>query len=268
MSAPVMEAARKQVRPRAPSTALIVFLRITSVVILIGGWEWATASLVDPLWIARPSSIAERLGALAASGALWKHTWFTIQNALAGLVLAVAAGVPIGIAFGSSRLIAGTFDIWLQGLNSMPRIALAPLFIVWFGIDEASKIIMTFSMVVFVVILNTYEGMRNTDPELLAMMRAMRARPATIFLKVRLPSIMSWILASIRVGIGLALVGSVIGELLGANRGLGWYIELSAARLDMPGVFAGLLSLTAMGIALHELVKLAEHRFWLYRVEG
>ena len=260
-----------QARPagaRVPPAALIHFFRVVSIVILIGGWQWATASLVDPLWIARPSSIALRLWDLTASGALLKHTVFTVENALAGLVLSLVIGVPIGIAFGSSKLFAGTFEVWLLGLNSMPRIALAPLFIVWFGIDEASKIVMTFSMVVFVVILNVYEGMRGTDPELLGMMRAMRATPFYIFRKVRLPSIMPWILASLRVGIGLALVGSVIGELLGANRGLGWYIELSAARLDMPGVFAGLFSLTVIGIGLHEAVKALERRFWLRRVEG
>jgi NitT/TauT family transport system permease protein len=262
MSTPLVTAAGAQ-RLSAPAV-LVPLLRIASILILLGGWQWATASLVDPLWIARPSSIAIRLWDLTASGALFKHAVFTVENALAGLALSV----PIGIAFGSSKLFAGTFEFWLLGLNSMPRIALAPLFIVWFGIDEASKIVMTFSMVVFVVILNTYEGMRGTDQELLGMMRAMRARPLYIFRKVRLPSIMSWVLASIRVGIGLALVGSVIGELLGANRGLGWYIELSAARLDMAGVFAGLFVLTAIGIGLHELVKILERRFWLYRVQG
>ena len=252
----------------APPVWLIRLLRIASIVLALGAWQWATASLVDPLWIARPSTIAERLWDLSASGALLKHTVFTLENALAGLILSLLVGVPIGIAIGASRLFAGTFEVWLLGMNSMPRIALAPLFIVWFGIDETSKIVMTFSMVVFIVILNTYEGMRGTDPELLALMRAMRARGFYVFWKVRLPSLMPWILASVRVGIGMALVGSVIGELLGANRGLGWYIELSAARLDMAGVFAGLFTLTAAGIILHELVKTMERRFWLYRVEG
>ncbi len=196
---------------RLAPVPLARLLRLLSIIVVIGGWQWATASLVDPLWIARPSTIALRLWSLGSSGALLKHTLFTVQNALAGLALSLAIGVPLGVAFGSSRLFASTFEVWLLGLNSMPRIALAPLFIVWFGIDEASKIVMTFSMVVFVVVLNTYEGMRGTDPELLDMMRAMRARRLYVFRKVRLPAITPWVLASVRVGIGMALVGSVIG---------------------------------------------------------
>ncbi len=244
-----------QARGRAGQDMAIRLSRLAAIVILIGGWEWATASLINPLWIARPSAIALRLWTLAGSGALLRHTLYTVDNALAGLALSLAVGVPIGLALGASRFAAGVCETFFLGLYSLPRIALAPLFIVWFGIGELSKIMMTFSMVVFVVIMNTHQGLRGADPELVDMMRAMHARRLYVFRQVWLPTILPWILAAIRVGIGLALVGAVIGELLGANRGLGWYIEYSAARMDITGIFAGLTVLMAVGMALNELTN-------------
>jgi NitT/TauT family transport system permease protein len=113
---------------------------------------------------------------------------------------------------------------------------------------------------VFVVILNTYEGLRGVDRELLDMMKAMRASPWYVLRKVLLPAIVPWVFASIRVGVGLALIGSVVGELLGSNRGLGWYVENAAARIDVTGVFAGLVVLMIVGMILNELVKAVENR--------
>ncbi len=249
-------------RPRG----VLRLLNLLSLFILIVIWEAVTTWFIEPIWIARPSAVAVRLWVLAQSGDLWKHTFFTTYHALAGLLLSLVIGVPIGILFGSYRAIATTFETLLMGLYSLSRIALAPLFILWFGIGEFSKIMMTFSMVVFVVILNTYEGLRGIDMELVDMMRAMRARPYYILQKVRLPGIVPWILASLRVGIGLALVVSVIGELLGANRGLGWYIEFCAARLDVTGIFAGLVVLMVLGMVLNEIVRAIETHLWLRRV--
>ena len=250
--------------PGKPAGFTIAPLVATAAILVI--WEVATAYVVNPIWIARPSAIAERLWVLTSTGDLLRHTGFTVYHALAGLVLSIAVGVPIGILFGSFKAIALTFETLLLGFYSLPRIALAPLFILWFGIGEFSKIMMTFSMVVFVVILNTYEGLRGVDPELIDMMRAMRAPRHYILRKVQLPIIVPWVLASIRVGIGLALVGAVIGELLGANRGLGWYIEYSAARFDVVGVFAGLVVLMAVGMGLNEIINAFDNRVWRRRV--
>jgi len=239
--------------------------RVAAILAFIALWEVAAVYVADPIWIGRPSAVMVRLWALLQSGELARDASFTIYHALAGLALSFVVGVPVGLLFGSYTAIASTFDTLLLGFYSLPRVALAPLFILWFGIGEFSKIMMTFSMVVFVVILNTYEGLRGIDPDLVDMMRAMRARPSYILRKVRLPTIVPWLTASARVGIGLALVGSVIGELLGANRGLGWYIEYSAARLDITGVFAGLMVLMIVGMALNEAVRLIDNTVWRKR---
>jgi len=240
--------------------------RILLFVVVVASWEAASRWLIDPFWVGRPTEIVLRLNALIASGDIFTHAVNTVSHALAGLGLSLVVGIPIGILFASSRFVSETVEPYFLGLYSLPRIALAPLFILWFGIGELSKIMMSFSMVVFIVVLNTYEGLRNIDTELVDMMRAMRASRLAILRKVRLPAIVPWIFAAIRVGIGLGLVGAVVGELLGANRGLGWYIEYSAARLDITGVFAALTVLMVVGMSLNEFVKFIEVKVWRSRL--
>jgi NitT/TauT family transport system permease protein len=223
-------------------------------------WEAAARWFVDPFWIGQPTQIAQRLWQFIVSNDLMWHAVPTVTQALLGLLLSLAAGIPIGLVFASSRFAEQVLEPFFLGLYTIPRIALAPLFILWFGIGPASKVMMAFSLVVFVVILNTYEGLRGVDRELVDMLRAMRASRVYILRKVLLPSIVPWIFASIRVGVGLALIGAVVGELLGANRGLGWYVEQSASRIDVTGVFTGLIVLMVIGMLLNEIVKLAEQR--------
>lgn len=234
--------------------------RIVFAVVMIGLWEAAARWLLDPFWIGQPSTIVVRLWRLLASGDLWWHAIPTVGQAAAGLLLSLVVGIPIGLVFAYNRYVERVLEPFFLGLYSIPRIALAPLFILWFGIGPASKIVMAFSLVVFVVILNTYEGMRSVDRELMDMMRAMRASRAYILRKVLLPGIVPWLFASIRVGVGLALIGSVVGELLGSNRGLGWYVERAAGQVDIVGVFTGLVVLMIVGMLLNEIVKLAERR--------
>jgi NitT/TauT family transport system permease protein len=223
---------------------------------LIAIWEATATWLVDPFWIGKPSAIAERLWDVFVHGDMLTHTGITLFHSVVGLLLSLV----IGILFAAKRSIADTVEPYFLGVYSLPRVALAPLFILWFGIGSISKIMMAFSMVVFIVILNTHEGLRGVDRDLVDMLKSMRASRLYMLRKVLLPSIVPWIFASLRVGIGLALVGAVIGELLGANRGLGWYVEYAAGRVDIIGVFAGLVVLAVLGMALNEIVKTVEGR--------
>ena len=223
-------------------------------------WELAAVFFVDPFWIGEPSAIAVRLWNVFVEGDMLTHTGVTLGHAVAGLLASLIVGVPIGILFAANRFVAATLEPYFLAFYSLPRVALAPLLILWFGIGSLSKIMMAFSMVVVVVILNTYEGVRSVDRDLLDMLRAMRASRAYTLRKVLLPSIVPWVFASMRVGIGLALVGAVIGELVGANRGLGWYVELAAGRIDIVGVFTGLVVLAILGMSLNAIVKAIEGR--------
>ncbi len=237
-----------------------LFARLALGVVFLALWEAAATWFVDPFFIGRPSAIATRLWEVFVHGDMIEHTGVTLAHSVAGLVLSLVIGVPIGILFAARRSIADVIEPYFLGFYSLPRVALAPLFILWFGIGSISKIMMAFSMVVFIVILNTHEGLRGVDRDLVDMLKSMRASKGYVLRKVLLPSIVPWIFASLRVGIGLALVGAVIGELLGANRGLGWYVEYSAGRVDINGVFAGLVVLGVLGMALNEIVKTIEGR--------
>ncbi|MBX9845896.1 MAG: ABC transporter permease [Xanthobacteraceae bacterium] len=227
---------------------------------VLAAWEAAAVWWVDPFFIGRPSAIAVRLWETFVHGDMLTHTGITLFHSVVGLLLSLLIGVPIGVLFAAKRSVADTVEPYFLGFYSLPRVALAPLFILWFGIGSISKIAMAFSMVVFIVILNTHEGLRGVDRDLVDMLKSMRASRLYLLRKVLIPSIVPWIFASLRVGIGLALVGAVIGELLGANRGLGWYVEYSAGRVDIIGVFTGLVVLGVLGMALNEIVKAVENR--------
>lgn len=228
-------------------------------------WEFVAQFLLDPFWISRPTAIGVRLFELGASGELVWHASITILETLLGLVLGLVIGVPIGLALGIWRSVANVVDPFVLGLYSLPRVALAPLFIIWFGIGLFSKVMLAFSLVVFVFILNVQEGLRNVQPELVQLMRTMRASRGYITRKVLLPATVTWVFAGLRIGIGLALIGAVISELIGASRGLGWYIEHSAGSFDTTGVFAGLVVLVVLAMVANTLVLICERRALRWR---
>ncbi|WP_029006518.1 ABC transporter permease [Azorhizobium doebereinerae] len=230
------------------------------ILVLLALWEIAARTVLNPFWSSRPSLIAERIWRLALSGELWVHCSITLQEAGAGLLLGAAAGVPLGIALARAPRTAKVVEPVVMGLYGLPRVALAPLFILWFGIGLMSKIMMAFTMVVFIFMLNVMEGIRTIDPDHLDLMRSMRAGRFYLARKVLLPAVTPWILASFRIGVGLALIGAVVGELIGANRGLGWYVEKSGGQLDTTGVFTGLVVLMILAMLANQLIGFVERR--------
>jgi len=234
--------------------------RLSLLVAVIAVWQYVSGRFVNDFWISNPLAIGTRLLDLGMSGMLWIHAWTTLWQAMLGLVLALPIGVAIGIFLVGFPRTAATLDPYLMGLYSLPRIALAPLFVIWFGIGLMSKVMLVFSLVVFIFVLNTRQGLLEVDKDLINLMKTMRATRNYIFKRVQIPSILPWIIAAMRINVGLALIGSVIGELLGSNRGLGWYIEHSGGRLDTTGVFAGLITLMVLALAINELVSAVERR--------
>ena len=239
---------------------VVAIQRTVLLVAILVLWQVASSTIIDPFWVSRPSDIAVRLWELGGSGMLFIHSWATLWQAVLGLVLALPVGVGLGILLVAFPKAARAVDPFLMGLYSLPRIALAPLFVIWFGIGLWSKVMLVFSLVVFVFILNTRQGLLEVDRDLLSLMRTMRASRGYIFRRVQVPSILPWLIAAFRINVGLALIGSVIGELLGSNRGLGWYVEHSGGRLDTTGVFVGLIALMVLALAINEAVSFAERR--------
>jgi NitT/TauT family transport system permease protein len=255
---------------RAPAGAwrrrlTLLSWRMLLTAVLLVAWEVAATTVTTPFWISQPSRVFDRLVSLTMSGLLFWHIAATLQAALLGLALGGVVGVALGLLLGAHPRIAEVVDPLLMGLNSLPRVALAPLFIIWFGIGLPSKVILAFSLVVFPVLINAYQGVRGVDQSLVDMLRTMHASPWQIARRVTLPSTLPWIVAGLRIGLGMSLIGAVVGELVGSNRGVGYYVEAAAANFDTTGVFAGLVILMILTIALNELMKLIEARLFRWR---
>ncbi|MEK8129574.1 ABC transporter permease [Paenibacillus filicis] len=239
--------------------------RIALGVLLLGLWELLSGRAFNAFWLSKPSLILERIVEMTQKGTLWFHLSVTLQEAVFGLIIGMVGGTLLGIVLAYS----GIFERWIypyiMALYSLPRVSLAPLFIVWFGIGMSSKILMVVAMVIFVAFYNAFEGIRNIDKDLLDMMKTYKAGKLQKLTWVILPSITVWILTSLRLNIGMALIGSVIAELVGANRGLGYYITYSSGMLDTTGIFTGLFLIMLIAVVLEQVVIQLERRLLKYR---
>lgn len=264
-SKPVKDVAHPKQYSAAKEGAFIWIGRITFGLIILSIWEWTSGRYFNEFWVSKPSAIIERIYDLAIAGDLWYHMGFTLQHAVIGLVIGMIIGTMLGVFMASTYWIDKWVSPYIMALYSLPRVALAPLFIVWFGIGGTSKIIMVVAMVVFVAFYNAYEGIKNIDRDLLDMMKTHNAGRLKRFTWVILPSITVWILTSLRLNIGMALIGAVIAELVGSNQGLGFYISYSSGLLDITGVFTGLVLIMLIAVFLEQFVVQSEKRLLKYR---
>lgn len=226
--------------------------------LFLGFWEFASGRIVDPFYISSPTLVVQRLFSWTASGLLLPNLIATLTAMFFGFVVGSLIGFATGIVFGRFRFVADVLDPYITALYSIPVMALAPLFIMWFGIGIASKIAVSSVIVFFVVFLNTYSGIREVNPIYLSASRIMGASAWGVMRYVMIPSAGSWMLAGLKVSVPYALVGAVVGELISSNRGIGFLIGQATGLFDTAGVFAGILILALIGGILNSLVKLFE----------
>ena len=221
---------------------------------VIGGlslWEFTSRVIVgSKLFLAAPSQVIYALYDLVKTGEIWKHVWISSLEFILGYVIACFLGVVMGFLMAGFRACKQSMQPWVSGLYATPTVALAPLFILWFGIGITSKVMVVALLVLFPVIINTEAGLRNTSQQLVETVRAFGATPRQIFFKVSLPSALPFIFAGFKLGIGRGLIGVVVAELFGARAGLGQLIQQSAETFNMPNLFAGVTMLAVAGIAL------------------
>jgi NitT/TauT family transport system permease protein len=234
--------------------------RVVLVVCLLGVWQFVSGRYVDPLFMSSPLAIVNQFVAWIADGSLWFHTEITLEETLLGLVFGIVSGILVGFFFGIEQTLAKLFDPFITAIYSIPKIALAPLFILWFGIDIQMKIIFTAITVFFLVFFNTLAGVRNVDQNLIDAVRLMGGRPRDIMLKVIVPSATGYMLTGVHIAIPYALIGAVVAELIASNRGLGYLIDSSATSFNTAGVFAALLVLTIIGSLLNAVVNFIDHK--------
>ena len=236
--------------------------RIGLLLAFLGVWELAThRAWIDPFFVSRPSALAAQIWQWVASGFILRHLWVTLEETLIGFALGTLLGVTVGFLFAHRQTLAAIFDPLMVALNAMPRVVLAPLFILWFGLGLFSKVVMVVSLVFFVVFFSTYTGLREVDRDLVNNARILGASPRHLRRHVLLPSALTWIFASLRTSVGFALIGAVVGEYLGAHEGMGWVISYAESMFNATGVLAGLIILMLAVSVIDAILKKVDTRF-------
>jgi NitT/TauT family transport system permease protein len=265
--AAVTAAARSRVRRRR---TLVWAARAATLVFVLGGWQlFTTWKIVDPFFFGQPSGIATQLSDWVqhgtAYGSLSLQIWITMKEALLGFVYGVVAGVVLGVLLGQVRFLADVLGPYIKVMNAIPRIVLGSIFTVALGLGTSSKVALAAVLVFFVVFFNAFQGVREVDRNLLANARVLGASRLQIVRHVVLPSALTWIIASLHVAFGLSIIGAIVGEFLGSQRGLGDVIANAQNNFNPNGVFAAMLIIAVLALTAEGLIGLVERRLLAWR---
>ncbi|MET7988898.1 MULTISPECIES: ABC transporter permease [unclassified Streptomyces] len=260
-------AARRAVRRR---TLRVWASRIGLAAFVIGGWQaFTTWGIVDKFFFGQPSGIAQRLIELfqhgTEFGSFYANIWTTIQEALVGFALGAVTGVIFGVALGQSPFLADVLGPYIKMVNAIPRIVLGSIFIVAFGIGTLPKILLAAVLVFFIVFFNAFQGVREVDRNILANTKVLGASQWQVIRHVTVPSALTWIIASLHSAFGFAIVGALVGEVLGAQSGLGLVIKTAQNNFDPNGVFATMLVISVVVLGAEWLIGKVEHRLLSWR---
>ena len=259
-AAPPSPAVREAKRRQQQRALLINGGRILLLVVLIAVWQLASGSLLSPLVFSSPLAVLRQLLQWIGDGTLWFHTAITLQETMLGLLFGIVAGISAGFLLGPQQVLSKILDPFIIALYSIPKVALAPLFIVWFGIGLQMKVILAAVTVFFLVFFNTLAGVRNVDLDLVDAVYLMGGGRRDIMFKVIIPSATGWVLTGLRIAIPYALIGAIIAELVASNRGIGYLIDAAAAEFNTAGVFAALVVLTIIAAILNAIVNVIDRK--------
>ena len=239
-----------------------LLIGLTAVTVFLVVWQTvALARLVPELFLPGPTDIFNALGGLIRGGTIWRDLWVSGQELIYGYVLAIVLALPLGLLMGWYKRVGYAVDPFVAFFYSTPRIVLVPLLIIWFGIGIYSKIAVVFLGAVFPMIVSTMSGVRNVDASLLKAARSFGASDMQLFRTVVLPGSVPFILTGLRLGIGHALTGVVVGELVAAQAGIGLMMATAGSTFQTSKVFAGMFIIAGSGIALTILLQKVEQQF-------
>jgi NitT/TauT family transport system permease protein len=232
-------------------------------------WEAAAVGFKVPVFILpRPTVVAQAL--VTQWWPILENSWVTLYRTMIGFAIAVVAGGVLGVAIGSSRLIyRGLYPV-LIGFNSVPKVAVVPVFVIWFGTGAVPAVLTAFLVSFFPIAVNVATGLATVEPELLDVLRSLGARKSQILIKIGLPRSLPYFFASLKIAITLAFVGTIISETVAGSAGIGYLMMAATANFDTPLVFAGLFVIAILGIVMYAIFAIAEHRmtFWAKRGDG
>jgi NitT/TauT family transport system permease protein len=243
----------------------IIFLtQIAILAVFLAAWEFGVSARDVPFF-GKPSLVAERLGQLFIAGEIWRHVQVTLTEVVLGYAMGAAVGLALGFALGRSRMLSDIFQPYILAFYSIPKIALAPVFIVWLGLGLGSKIAVVALSTFFLVFFNTYAGLQTLDQEIIRLARLMGADWRQTYQRVIVPASAPSILIGFRTAVPYAVIGAIIGEYIGAHEGLGHFILYAAQTFDAPGLFAGIAILVAFVFAANFGLMRLERRIVRWR---
>jgi len=254
---------------------LRAFQVLLAVLLLVIWYVLTSPTLLPPIYFTEanqaafffgePVKVFARLWQWFVSGEIYEHLWVTLVETLLAFLIGTVSGVAIGLWLALSPTASAVLDPYIKAVNAMPRVILAPIFFVWFGLGIGSKVALGVTLVFFIVFFNVYQGVREVSPVVLANARMLGASPRQLLRYVYVPSAMSWVFASLHNSVGLAFVGAVVGEYLGSAKGVGYLIHQAEGFFDMNTVVAGIVLLTIFALVLDWAVGIAEKRLMVWQ---
>ncbi|MCS7024139.1 MAG: ABC transporter permease [Bryobacteraceae bacterium] len=246
----------------------LVFWQVLLGVLALFAWEQGVRlGVLDKFFFSQPSEVAARLWRLFATGLVWRHLVTTLLEAALSFVLGVAFGVVCGFVLARRRFLAALLDPYLRIANALPRVVLAPIFLLWFGLGIWSKVALGVTVVFFIAFFNTFQGVRDVDPWLVNHVRMLGASERQLLRHVLIPSALTWIFSSLHISIGFAIIAVVVGEYLGASQGIGYLIAQAEGVFDTAGVFAGMCILAAVVLIVGAAVSRLERYLLRWKSE-
>jgi NitT/TauT family transport system permease protein len=244
--------------------------QLAVLVIVFGGWQLFTQlKIVDPFFFGQPSGIMSTAWNWVQHGtnfgSIWLQIYTTMEEAIFGFLIGVAGGVVAGVLLGQFRFLADVFSPYIKAVNALPRIVLGALFVILLGLGMSSKVVLAAFLVFFVVFFNAYQGVREVDGNLVNNARILGGSRLQVIRNVVIPSAMTWIIASLHVAFGFAVIGAVVGEVLGAQHGLGVLITDSQNNFNADGIFAGMIIIGAIALIAEWLISSLERRLLAWR---
>ncbi len=240
----------------------VLALQILVLVAVLAFWQFGTeAGIIRKFFFSQPTAVAERLGDwFFRRHTIYKHIQATFVETVLSFVIGAVFGIIFGFAMARIALLSKVFSPYITILNALPRVVLAPIFTLWFGLGQNSKVALGVSLVFFIVFYNTYQGVREADPHVIDKARMLGASDWQVIRHVQLPSAITWILSSLHTSVGFALAGVVVGEYLGATRGIGYLVSFAEGNFDSTGVFAGMVVLAALVLVIELAIIPIERR--------
>ncbi len=221
-------------------------------------WQWAAGALIRETYLAKPTLIAQRIYELFATGVIWVHIGITLSEILVGFLIGGPLGLAMGLLLGNSKFLSAVLEPYIMAFYGIPRVALAPIFIILLGIGIWSKVAIVLIQVFFMLFINAYAGVRQINQEYIALARIMGADRSLILRKIIVPSTMPFIMLGLRSALPYAVIGAIVGEFMAASKGLGYFINYAGSTFDSAGAFAGIFILLAFILAANSLMQRLE----------